>query len=128
MGISFHQYQEMLARTERARFESAAPAAGESPELESHLHEQILEYCRGRGHAVVHSRMDKKTTTDLGVPDFIISTPGRVFFIEAKRKCRKATPQQLAFLAQVRKDGHPCGVVYNYEEFLNLINDNTITS
>lgn len=121
MGIPSYLYEEMLARTERARHRSPAPADAQSPNLESDLHEQILDYCRSKGWRAVHSRMDKKTTTDLGVPDFIISAPGRVFFIEAKRKGRKPTPEQLAFMAHVRNHGHPCGVVYSFQEFLYVV-------
>lgn len=119
-SISEAQFREMLARTERARFRGAASGDEESPELESQLHQDIHDYCRSKGWAVIHSRMDCKTTTAKGVPDFIISMPGRVAFVECKRKRNKPTPEQLAFLCHVRHHGHIAGVVYSMEEFIAL--------
>lgn len=93
-------------------------------ELESDLHQDISDYCRGKGWLVIHSRMDRKTTQAVGVSDFVILSGGpfnHVFCIEAKRKGNKPTPAQLAFLAHAAKMGAITAVVYSFNEFLDVI-------
>ncbi len=120
MGIDQIQYQAMLARLERNRIRQPSESATDEPE--SKLHRQIEDWCRQRGWPYVHSRMDKRTTTAVGVPDFIIfAKNGRVLCVEAKRKGRKPTPQQLAWLAQIRKLGHTASIIYSFEEFMELV-------
>lgn len=104
----------------------AMPFAVAGPALESDLHDQIMDFCRPMGWLVVHSRMDRKTTTAKGVSDFVILTPKSVGFVEAKRKGNKPTKEQLAFLAHVKKMGWPNAVVYNLEEFKAFVADHLL--
>jgi hypothetical protein len=91
-----------------------------------------MDECRRRGWLVIHSRMDRKTTTDCGVCDFIIFTDITVevndwfkvyitLLIEAKSKQGKLSPSQLAFAAHAKKMGHTIQVVRSFEEFLKLL-------
>ncbi len=96
---------------------------GPGQDLESDLHDSILEYCRGRGWLAIHSRMDKKTTTALGVSDFIIVTHNTVLFVEAKRKGNKPTPKQRGFLMAIEVLGWPQAVVYSMGEFLAFLRE-----
>ena len=92
-----------------------------SDDPESELHDYILEYSKSRGWLAIHSRMDRPTTTACGVSDFILVTPENVYFVEAKRKGKKPTPKQQAFLTAVRVLGWPQAVVRSREEFLEFI-------
>ena len=96
---------------------------GPGPDLEANLHDSILEYCRARGWLAIHSRMDKPTTTALGVSDFVIVTPNTVLFVEAKRKGNKPTPKQRGFLMAVGALGWPNTVVYSMADFESWIKE-----
>ena len=85
------------------------------------MHDYILEYCHSRHWLAVHSRMDKPTTTALGVSDFIIVAPRFVAFVEAKRPGKKPTPKQLAFLHAIGSLGWPTAVVHSKDEFDQFI-------
>ena len=115
--ISETDFLKMLARTAPR----VPQPAGPGPDREAQLHYQIQEYCLARGWLPIHSRMDKPTTQALGVSDFVIVTPKTVFFVECKRPGAKLTPPQLAFAALVRKLGWPWRVVYNYQDFRDLV-------
>lgn len=94
---------------------------------ESDLHDYIMQECRQRCWLAVHSRMDRATTTALGVPDFIIfADGGRVFLIEAKTRTGKMKPEQLAFQAHARKLGFTVHVIRSKEEFLLTLSERNI--
>lgn len=114
MTISEAQYQEMLARTQRNA--GRLPPQGESIANESDLHNEIIELCRSKGWYYVHSRMDRKTTTALGVPDFVIATENGVAFLECKAKGGKPTPAQLATIAHLKKLNRIAAIVTNMDE------------
>lgn len=86
------------------------------PALERDLHDQIIDLCRSRGWFYVHSRMDRKSTTGVGTPDFVIALPGgATLWLECKRKGGKTTTEQAAALAQLRRNGHLACVVDSFE-------------
>ena len=94
-------------------------------EQESELHQQILDHCRQQWFPwlPLHSRIDRASTVAVGAADFVILLPnGKVVIAECKRKGSKATPAQLAFIAHCKKLGHIAGVVWSFEEFLQLVN------
>lgn len=100
---------------------------GEPVEIESELHDDILRYCANKLWYVVHSRMDKETTTQKGVPDFIIF--GRrdgegmptVWLIEAKSKSGKLKPEQAATKAYLDRNGFTVRVVRSMPEFMAVV-------
>lgn len=62
------------------------------------------------------------TGVPVGYPDLTIFTDdGRVLFIETKIKPRKPTDEQLHFLQILRERGFVAEVVYNFDEFLNIV-------
>lgn len=61
--------------------------SAEPCEDESKLHRQIIDECNRRGWLFIRSRMDRKTTTDKGVPDFIVLADAK--FVEAPKQCEK---------------------------------------
>lgn len=91
-------------------------------ENESELHGQIIDWLKSKGWYWVHSRMDRKTTTQLGVVDFIIAAPGGVtFWIEAKAKGNKPTPPQIGVAMMLERVGHRHATVWNFEQFLRAV-------
>jgi hypothetical protein len=89
---------------------------------ESELHDDILSDCKNRGWLVVHSRMDMRTTTAVGVPDFVImGDRGRVWWIECKSCGGKLTPEQQAFHAMAKNLGHEVHTVWNFTKYYAIV-------
>lgn len=121
---------EVNAYEARRRKSSERLEELEGCERESLLHEQIMAECRRRGWLVIHSRMDKRTTTGVGTPDFVIAGEETflggvkkpvVWFIEAKSRKGKLRPEQAAMIAQAARFGHTIHVVRSFEDFLTTI-------
>ena len=64
--------------------------------VERDLQNLIESYFRLRGVFAIRSRMDKKTTTPVGTPDFMLALDGEAIAIEAKLPGEKLTPEQEA--------------------------------
>lgn len=93
-------------------------------EVESDLHDQILEFCRLQNPpwVVIHSRMDQATTTDKGVCDFVIFPgDGEVLCLECKSKKGKWTTDQLGFKMRMEKVGIYVHEVRSFSEFQEII-------
>lgn len=111
--VSLHNAKAAKA----ARHLDSEPATDESK-----LHEQIIAECRRRGWYYVHSRMDRRTTTALGVVDFIIAADGgRTFWIEAKARNKKPTREQAGAIHWLANLGHKSIVVHNLDGFLAAV-------
>ncbi len=90
--------------------------------LESDLHKAIEAELKRRRWYYVHSRMDKRTTTQLGVTDFIVAIPGgKTLWCEAKRKGGKLSQEQNITRHILLASGHWHEVVYSIEQFNKLI-------
>lgn len=88
-------------------------------EVESKLHDQIIAELKHRGWYFQRSRMDKRTTTALGAPDFLIfADGGRTFAIECKTAKGKLTREQEGTLHWLQNLGHKACVVRSLDEFL----------
>lgn len=123
MPISLSEYLGMKARLSN-RFAKAPPFPPPSPACssESELHDQISSECKRRGWYVVHSRLDRPTTTDIGCPDFIIAAQdGRTFWIECKTAKGKTKPAQAAVGLMLAHLGHRYALVRSFEEFLEKV-------
>lgn len=102
---------------------------------ESELHRQIEEELKRRRWFYVHSRTDKRTTQQLGIPDFIIARPSRLvhrgggsdtelpdtLWIEVKKKGNKLTPEQTITKHVLTALGHNYSTVYSFAQFLEVI-------
>lgn len=86
------------------------------PKREKDIHAEIMEWCASQGYYFVHSRTDKRTTTAVGLPDFIIATFEDVWFIEVKRKGSKPTIEQLAHGTFLKKLNKKHAIVYSLKE------------
>lgn len=62
--------------------------------VERDLQNLIESYFRLRGVFAIRSRMDKKTTTPVGTPDFMLALDGEAIAIEAKLPGEELTPEQ----------------------------------
>lgn len=123
MRFSRAEYLQLLARSQRRHppgfHQTAEP--GDSPPLESKLHEQIIEECHRRLWGYIHSRMDRKTTQNKGVCDFVIlAEGGHTYYVECKRKGGKLSEDQLIFRAVAARNGHPVHVIETFEEFKQI--------
>lgn len=89
---------------------------------ERDLHEQISADLRTRGLYHVHSRMDRPTTTDLGVVDYIVALPdAKTLWLEVKRKGGKMTPHQIGVKMMLEKMGHRHECVYSFKQYWDII-------
>lgn len=96
--------------------------AAQWPGPENELHEQVMAYCKQRKWPYVHSRMDKRSHTALGVPDFVIAMGnGVTAWVECKKRGGKVKPEQAGFIMALKIQGHKAGVVFSMEDFLALI-------
>lgn len=118
------QAAQMIERTERNRRREPVDAMHEPYDgLESDIHQRILDYANSKGWAVVHSRMDKRSTIGIGCPDFILGADNsKTFWLECKRKGGKPTTEQLGRILMLRMLGHLAFIIYSYEEFLAVVN------
>jgi hypothetical protein len=115
--------EEQLQRYEMRRapkIQQVTPPDAAS--LESKLHEEIEAELKRRRIYYVHSRMDRATTTQLGVTDFICAMPnGKTLWCEAKRKGGKLTKEQNITRHILLAAGHWHEVVYSMKQFLELL-------
>lgn len=135
MGLFLQAHQTMSVRMSSTEFAILqAKRADKSPELfparaasrdekrEAALQQQIKDYCDSQCWPYVHSRMDKKTRTRCGTPDFIIfADGGRVLIIEAKAEKGKLSKEQIVFQHTAAKCGHVVNVVRSWAEFMALV-------
>jgi len=95
--------------------------------LESKLHDDIEVELKRRRWYYVHSRTDQRTTTQLGVTDFIVAIPAdektrpRTLWMEVKRKGTKLTKEQNITRHILVASGHWHEVVYSIGEFMSLL-------
>ena len=120
MRLTPQQYADYLAR--RAVSPGIFGRTLQNMLTESELHDRILNHCRHAGWIALHSRMDQRTTRQIGDPDFtVLADGGRVFFIECKSAKGKLSTQQQALHAWAAKLGHKVHVVRTFAEFLEVV-------
>jgi len=96
----------------------------ESPWIgkESELHSQIEAELKRRRWYFVHSRCDRKTTTQLGVADFICAAPnGITWWVECKKRGGKLSQEQTVTRHVLQALGHRWACVYSLKEFNDFI-------
>ncbi len=96
-------------------------SATQTAQSEAKLHDEILTYCRSKGWRVVHSRMDRPSTSGVGSPDFVVAVDGgRTIWVEAKTRKGKLTTEQEAWLMALKALGHHAWVVRSLSEFVEM--------
>lgn len=133
MPTSPSQFHDMVRTVDEAkrraalkrnpeRVEMGPVETGDAPESESKLHSQIIEECGKRLWGYIHSRLDRRTTTNLGVVDFVIlADGGRTFYIEAKMPGKKFSEEQNKFKAVAERNGHAVHRVENMDQFYDVV-------
>ncbi len=98
-------------------------------EDEAELHEQIIDYCNSQWPKwkVIRARMDKKSTLGKGVHDMTVFYPGGVLCVEAKTRTGKVSEDQRDWNFDMMRIGHSVCVIKSFEEFLNLVANQTTT-
>ena len=88
------------------------------PILEAEIQEGVEQWLKTQSHHCWwdRKRMDKPTSSRLGVPDFIGAFAGIPFGMEIKRPGQKPSAEQLGELAWMRKAGAQTAVVFSVEE------------
>lgn len=123
--FSTTDYLAMLSRTAGKRRESLEKTEGAVAETrERDLHEAIIQYCNSQWPRwkFVHSRMDKRSTVDVGSHDFTIFLPkSRIICVECKTKTGKLSREQSGWEKEMEMLEHRVHVVRSFDEFLSLI-------
>lgn len=127
MGIARKDFEAMKARTLKVISNLTPDDAFTGREAD--LHRQIEVELKHRRWYYVHSRTDKRTTTALGVPDFIIAGKSDsnfdgepvTYWIEVKKRGGKLTPEQTITKHLLTALGHRYATVYSFAEFLEAI-------
>ena len=89
---------------------------------EAELHRLILDECARRRFYVVHSRCDRSTTQQKGVPDMLVAMPdGKTLWIEVKVGKNKLTAEQNVTRHVLAALDHKFYVVRSLNEFLTII-------
>lgn len=92
--------------------------------LERDLHKLIMNELSRRQIFYVHSRTDKKTSQNVGVPDFIFAVLGLPTAVEVKLPGRKLTADQEYVRNAMIQDGWRYYIVYSFEEFVDVLRTN----
>lgn len=94
-----------------------------SKRSERETQNQIANYLRQRNIPFNHSRMDKKTTSTIGWPDFTFPYRGRFYGIEVKAPDRgDVSPEQAQCLGMIQDSGGIGEVIRSLPELINILN------
>jgi hypothetical protein len=131
MGIKLEEIKDARLREhiERQLCSGVSPAPDRKAatpkqpvKREADLHDEVEALCRQRGYYYIHSRMDRRSTVQVGAPDFLIALPhSRMVWIELKRKGGKPTLRQLAAITHLKKLGHAAAVCDSMDGVLTLM-------
>jgi len=92
---------------------------------EKDLHKLIWAELTRRGIVVIHSRMDRRSTTAKGIPDFCFALPGTAYGIpiavEVKTATGQLTREQKITMELMEKNGWETHVVRSFDEFLKIL-------
>lgn len=107
------QYNVWLAK----HIPAAAGTPDDSLEDEGKFHDEIIHYLRRQAvMGIIHSRLDRKSTVQVGVPDLIFAFHGVPVALEAKVRGRKPTPEQRGWLKALEMDGWVVSVVRSMKD------------
>lgn len=88
---------------------------------EKELHKLIYAELTRRGVVVIHSRMDRKSSTAVGIPDFCYCYDGVAFAVEVKTATGPLTREQKTTLEKMSANGWSTHVIRSFDEFLKLL-------
>ena len=125
MNPTTAEYEMMRARTLTA-IGKLKPEDAVAPDRESKLHDQIEAELKLRRWYFVHSRMDRASTQQAGVVDFIIAAPhGITYWVECKKRGNKLSKEQNITRHILNALSHRYATVYSFEESLKFLKEST---
>lgn len=101
-----------------------ARVVGVPVDRERKLHEDIMDWCDSQWPRwkYIHSRMDAKSTIQLGCQDFTIFGPHPIcILVECKKKDGKIDPDQRNWIAEMKAIGWTVHVIRSMEEFKHIV-------
>ncbi len=96
-------------------------AAKSDVKREKELQNQIENFLRLRGITAIRSGMHRKTSNNLGTPDFLFAIWGRAVALECKLPGRHPTEDQKRVMAGLVKDGWYVKIVHTLDEALAVL-------
>ena len=107
--------------TERKRIGKAGRTTAQIVEAntiksEKELQRQCVALLRLRGIFVIVSRMDRRTSNQVGTPDLLFAINGVPHAFECKLKGNKPTPEQEKVMGQMASNGWTVRVIHTVEQ------------
>lgn len=87
---------------------------------EKQLQEQIVGFLERNNTVVIRSRMDRKTSTNVGTPDLLFAVRKRAVAFEVKLPGKKPTEEQHNMLLAMERNGWACFIVHSYDEAVEV--------
>ena len=114
--------QQVIDHQARVAPEVADKRTPNAVEREGDLHDQVGDYCKAHGYLVRHDRMGRRTTGQIGWPDYEIFMPNKRFCaLELKAKGNKASEEQLATIAWFHKFEFTAEIVDNLPDAIHVM-------
>ena len=85
------------------------------------IHEALNAWLRREGYAWFRSRMDQRTSTSVGDPDFVIARGQRVAFVEIKTQHGKLSKEQLRRHEELAQAGCIVKVARSLEDAIQWV-------
>lgn len=89
--------------------------------LEREVHKEISNWLRLHGIPCFHARTDKRSTIDVGLPDYALAAAGTPVCLEVKVGGRKLTQEQENFRAQLLANGWHYHVVHSLPDVIAIV-------
>ena len=102
---------------------SEQPPSKEEIKSEKQLQEQIAGFLQRNHTVVIRSRMDRKTSTNLGTPDLLFALNGRAIAFEVKLPGRKPTEEQADMMQRMSRNGWACYIITKYDQAVEIFQE-----
>jgi hypothetical protein len=87
---------------------------------EKQLQEQIVGFLERNNTVVIRSRMDRKTSTNVGTPDLLFAVKLRPVAFEVKLPGKKPTEEQRNMMLRMTGNGWACFIIHSYDEAVQV--------
>lgn len=117
-----HEQPESAQTTGASGVAGAGPRGESKEELktERKLQEQIVGFLERNNTVVIRSRMDRKTSTNVGTPDLLFAVRMRPVAFEVKLPGRKPTKEQHDMMLRMTGNGWACFIIHSYDEAVDI--------
>lgn len=88
---------------------------------EAQLHQAFSAWLNKHELPYIHSRTDRRTSTALGDPDYLVAFMGHCLFLELKVGKNKLSPVQEKRIAYIRKSGNKVAICYTLEACIEAV-------